>query len=298
MNESATRCGYVAIIGRPNVGKSTLLNHLLGQKISITSRKPQTTRHSVLGIRTEAASQCVFVDTPGLHKNFTTSAVNRYMNRTARSVIDDVDLVLFVVDRNQWGEEEQWIAQMLANSEVPVLLVINKIDLLKDRQTLLPFIQDLQNKYSFASYLPVASLHGEYLNELQQEVVARMPEGPFHFPEDQLTDKSERFLVSELIREKLVRQLGKELPYETAVEIEQFKSGDKLLDIAATIYVERAGQKAIIIGKQGSRLRSIGSQARADMEAMFETKVMLRLWVKVKQGWSNDERALKSLGFD
>ncbi len=298
MTDSVTRCGYVAIVGRPNVGKSTLLNHLLGQKLSITSRKPQTTRHSVLGIRTEHSSQCVFVDTPGLHRNFTTSAVNRYMNRTARSVIDDVDLVLFVVDRTQWGEEEEWIAKMLADGSAPVLLVINKIDLMKDRQTLLPFIQNLQSEHKFASYLPVASLHGEYLRELQEEVVARMPEGPFHFPEDQITDKSERFLVSELIREKLVRQLGKELPYETAVEIEQFKSDERLLDIAATIYVERPGQKAIIIGKQGARLRTIGSEARADMEAMFETKVMLRLWVKVKQGWSNDERALKSLGVD
>lgn len=301
MNEaptSTTRCGYVAIVGRPNVGKSTLLNHMLGQKLSITSRKPQTTQHSLLGIKTDQNTQCVFVDTPGLHRNYTSNAVNRHMNRSARSVIDDVDLVLFMVDRTQWGEEEEWIAGLLEQAKVPVFLLINKIDQLNDRNTLLPFLADLGQRYGFQEYMPIAALQGDYLDELQVEIGRRLPEGPFHFPEDQITDKSERFMVAEIVREKLIRQLGRELPYATAVEIEHFKVSEGLHDIAATILVERGGQKAIIIGKDGSRLQKIGRQAREDMEKMFEQKVMLRLWVKVKQGWANDARALKSLGFD
>ncbi|MFK8020719.1 MAG: GTPase Era [Pseudomonadales bacterium] len=293
-----SRCGYVAIVGRPNVGKSTLLNHMLGQKLSITSRKPQTTQHSLLGIKTFDNTQCIFVDTPGLHRDHKSSAVNRHMNRSARSVIDDVDLVLFMVDRTQWGEEEEWIASLVDKSKAPVFLVINKTDLLADRAALLPFLEKIGEKFKFQEYVPIAALNGEYLDQLQTAISEHLPEGEFHFPDDQITDKSERFMVAEIIREKLIRQLGRELPYATAVEIEHFKVEKGLHDIAATILVERSGQKAIIIGKGGSRLQKIGSQARVDLENMFEQKVMLRLWVKVKQGWSNDERALKSLGFD
>jgi len=207
-----SRCGYVAIVGRPNVGKSTLLNYLLGQKLSITSRKPQTTRHSLLGIKTTDTTQCVFVDTPGLHRQPQNSAVNRYMNRAARSVIDDVDLVLFMVDRLSWTAEEDWIAGLLQETGSPVLLLINKIDQLDRREELLPFIDGLQKRYRFNAFLPVAALNGEYLPELEQEIAGYLPKGPFHFPEDQITDKTERFMVAEVIREKLIRQLGREKP--------------------------------------------------------------------------------------
>ena len=291
------RCGYVAIVGRPNVGKSTLLNHLLGQKISITSRKPQTTRHQVLGIKTEQDYQIIYVDTPGLHIG-AEKAINRVMNRAASSAIDDVDLVLFVVDRTAWTEEDEMVLTRVQQSGRPVLLVINKVDLLPDRDQLLPHLQALSEKADFIAVVPVSALRHRNTDVLEKEIVAHLPESAHFFPEEQITDRSQRFLAAEIVREKIMRQLGDELPYAVAVEIEEFADEDGILHISALILVERKGQKKIIIGDKGSRLRSIGSEARQDMEKLFDSQVMLRLWVKVRSGWSDDERALRSLGYD
>ncbi len=291
------RCGYVAIVGRPNVGKSTLLNHILGQKISITSRKPQTTRHQVLGIKTQDDHQIIFVDTPGLHMN-AGKAINRYMNRAASSAIRDVDLVVFVVDRTAWTEEDAFVLHQIQQAGLPAMLVLNKIDLLADKAELLPHLQVLAKKAEFAAILPVSALHRHNVDALQEQILKLLPESDFFFPEDQITDRSQRFLAAEIVREKIMRQLGDELPYAITVEIEEFVQEGVMIHIAAVIFVERKGQKKILIGDKGSRLRSIGSDARADMETLFDNKVMLRLWVKVKTGWSDDERALRSLGYD
>jgi len=291
------RCGYVAIVGRPNVGKSTLLNHILGQKISITSRKPQTTRHQVLGIKTQNNYQIIFVDTPGLHMN-AGKAINRYMNRAASSAIRDVDLVVFVVDRTAWTEEDTMVLQQIQQAGLPAMLVLNKIDLLADKAELLPHLQIVAAKAEFAAILPVSALRQHNVDALEEQILALLPESEYFFPEDQITDRSQRFLAAEIVREKIMRQLGDELPYAIAVEIEEFVQEGEILHIAAVIFVERKGQKKILIGDKGSRLHSVGSDARRDMEALFDSKVMLRLWVKVKSGWSDDERALRSLGYD
>jgi GTP-binding protein Era len=295
--DRSRRCGYVAIVGRPNVGKSTLLNHILGQKISITSRKPQTTRHQVLGIKTQNNYQIIFVDTPGLHMN-AGKAINRYMNRAASSAIRDVDLVVFVVDRTAWTEEDTMVLQQIQQAGLPAMLVLNKIDLLADKAELLPHLQIVAGKAEFAAILPVSALRQHNVDALEEQILALLPESEYFFPEDQITDRSQRFLAAEIVREKIMRQLGDELPYAIAVEIEEFVQEGDILHIAAVIFVERKGQKKILIGDKGSRLRSVGSDARRDMEALFDSKVMLRLWVKVKSGWSDDERALRSLGYD
>lgn len=292
-----SRCGYVAIVGRPNVGKSTLLNYLLGQKISITSRKPQTTRHQVLGIKTEGADQIVFVDTPGLHKA-AGKAINRYMNRAATSAIKDVDLVLMVVDRTAWTEEDDMVLQQVVQSGLPTILVVNKVDLLEDKAELLPHLETLAKKAEFASIVPLSALRRHNIDELEAEILGYMPESVHLFPEDQITDRSQRFLAAEIVREKIMRQLGDELPYAVTVEIEDFSQDGNVLHISALILVETKGQKKIVIGDGGSRLRAIGTEARTDMEPLFDSKVMLRLWVKVKSGWSDDERALRSLGYE
>ncbi len=291
------RCGYVAIVGRPNVGKSTLLNHILGQKISITSRKPQTTRHQVLGIKTEGNHQIIFVDTPGLHMN-ADKAINRYMNRAASSAIRDVDLVVFVVDRTAWTEEDAAVLQQIQQAGLPTVLVVNKVDLLADKTELLPHLQVLAAKADFAAILPVSALGRHNIDALEEQILHHLPEADYFFPEDQITDRSQRFLAAEIVREKITRQLGDELPYAITVEIEDFAQEGEVLHISAVIFVERKGQKKILIGDKGSRLRSIGSDARHNMEDLFDSKVMLRLWVKVKSGWSDDERALRSLGYD
>jgi GTP-binding protein Era len=296
-SDTPSRCGYVAIVGRPNVGKSTLLNHLLGQKISITSRKPQTTRHQVLGIKTEDNHQIIFVDTPGLHKD-AGKAINRYMNRAASAAIRDVDLVVFVVDRTAWTEEDSIVLEQIDQSGLPTMLVVNKIDLLADKTELLPHLQSLAAKAEFSAILPVSALRQHNVDALEEQILTLLPESGHFFPEDQITDRSQRFLAAEIVREKIMRQLGDELPYSIAVEIEEFAQEGQMLHISAVIFVERTGQKRILIGDKGSRLRSIGSDARRDMEGLFDSKVMLRLWVKVKSGWSDDERALRSLGYD
>ena len=295
--DTPSRCGYVAIVGRPNVGKSTLLNHILGQKISITSRKPQTTRHQVLGIKTEDNHQIIFVDTPGLHKD-AGKAINRYMNRAASAAIRDVDLVVFVVDRTAWTEEDSIVLEQIEQSGLPTMLVVNKIDLLADKTELLPHLQSLAAKAEFSAILPVSALRQHNVDALEEQILTLLPESGHFFPEDQITDRSQRFLAAEIVREKIMRQLGDELPYSIAVEIEEFAQEGEVLHISAVIFVERTGQKRILIGDKGSRLRSIGMDARRDMEGLFDSKVMLRLWVKVKSGWSDDERALRSLGYD
>ena len=296
-SDTPSRCGYVAIVGRPNVGKSTLLNHLLGQKISITSRKPQTTRHQVLGIKTEDNYQIIFVDTPGLHKD-AGKAINRYMNRAASAAIRDVDLVVFVVDRTAWTEEDSIVLEQIEQSGLPTMLVVNKVDLLADKTELLPHLQSLAARAEFSAILPVSALRQHNVDALEEQILTLLPESGHFFPEDQITDRSQRFLAAEIVREKIMRQLGDELPYSIAVEIEEFAQEGQMLHISAVIFVERTGQKRILIGDKGSRLRSIGSDARRDMEGLFDSKVMLRLWVKVKSGWSDDERALRSLGYD
>jgi GTP-binding protein Era len=289
-----TRCGFIAIVGRPNVGKSTLLNHLLEQKISITSRKPQTTRHRITGIKTVANTQFVYVDTPGLHKN-QKKALNRAMNATVTEVLKDVDVVLFMVERLVFNEEDEMVLQALEQLRLPVLLLINKCDQIDNRERLLPHIQQLATRREFAEVIPLAVLTGHNLDTVESCVAKYLPEGPFMFPEDQVTDRSSRFLAAELIREKITRQLGDELPYEVSVEIEKFVQEGTVLHIHGLILVDKAGQKQIIIGHQGERLKTIGKAARLDMETAFDSKVMLNLWVKVKSGWADDERALQSL---
>jgi GTP-binding protein Era len=297
MENKGGRCGYVAIVGRPNVGKSTLLNHILGQKISITSRKPQTTRHQVLGIKTEDDNQIIFVDTPGLHK-VESRAINRLMNAAASSAIKDVDAVIFVVDRTAFNEEDEMVLEQISAASVPTVLAINKIDLLEDKSTLLPHLQKLADKGDFVAIMPVSALNKHNVQELENEVLKYLPEATHFFPEDQITDRSQRFMAAEIVREKITRQLGDELPYAITVEIEEFSMDAGILNISALIFVERNGQKRILIGDGGSKLRSIGTDARVDMESLFDCKVMLRLWIKVKSGWSDDERALRSLGYD
>lgn len=291
------RCGYVAIVGRPNVGKSTLLNHILGQKISITSRKPQTTRNAVVGIKTEGDVQIIFVDTPGLHLG-QQKAINRYMNRAASSAMKDVDVVVFVVDRFIWTEEDEAVAQRLQQVTSPIILAVNKIDQIEDKESLLPHLQKLSQQLQVAEIVPLSALRNTNLDRLEQLIVERLPEGIHMYPEDQITDRSSRFMAAEIVREKITRQLGDELPYEMAVEVEEFKQEGNLLNISALILVEKSGQKKILIGDKGERIKLIGTQARVDMEKLFDRKVMLKLWVKIKSGWSDDERALRSLGYN
>lgn len=291
-----TRCGYVAIVGRPNVGKSTLLNHILGQKLAITSRKPQTTRHNMLGIKTEGEVQAVYVDTPGLHKH-NDKALNRYMNRSASTALKDVDVVVFVVDRMRWTDEDQLVLEKVQHVKCPILLAVNKADRLEDKSELLPHLNWLAEQLPQAEIVPISALQGQNLDTLEKLVGERLPESEHFYPEDQITDRSSRFLAAELIREKIMRQLGAELPYQITVEIEEFKQEGRILHIHGLILVERDGQKKIIIGDKGERIKRIGQEARKDMETMFDSKVMLNLWVKVKGGWSDDERALRSLGY-
>ncbi|WP_294564892.1 GTPase Era [uncultured Succinatimonas sp.] len=291
-----SKFGFVALIGRPNVGKSTLMNHLIGQKVSITSRRPQTTRNRVLGIDTQGEYQAVFVDTPGLHKE-EKRAINRLMNRAAESALGDVELILLVVDATLWTDDDEMVFSKIENTNVPVVLVINKIDKVHDKATLLPLIERLSKRVNFKAIVPVSALRSTNLDDLKKLVFESLPEGPHCFSEDSITDRSSRFMAAELIREKLMRQMGDELPYSATVEIEEFKEEENLIKISAVILVERAGQKKMVIGAGGSRIKRIGTDARIDMEKLFDCKVFLNLFVKVKAGWADDERALKSLGY-
>jgi len=294
--DSISHCGYIAIVGRPNVGKSTLLNRILGQKLSITSRKPQTTRHQILGIKTKEDKQFIYVDTPGLHLK-EHKAINRYMNKAASSSLKDVDLVIFLVDRTKWTPEDQLVLEKVSQCKAPAILAVNKIDQTKEKAELLPHLQELSEKHHFDHIMPISAKQGHNVDQLENLIESYLPEGFHYFPEDQVTDRSQRFLAAELVREKIMRQLGEELPYSVTVEIEEFKYEKHVLHISALILVERSGQKKIVIGDKGEQIKVIGRDARKDMEKLFDSKVMLNLWVKVKSGWSDDERALRSLGY-
>lgn len=291
-----TYCGYIALIGRPNVGKSTLLNRLIGQKISITSRKPQTTRHRLLGIKTIDDKQFVYVDTPGLHSD-TKRHLNQMMNRAASYAISDVDVIIFLVDSQRWTEDDDFVLKRIKNSSHPIILAINKVDTVKDKQALLPVIEKLKEKANFAAIFPISAKLGTNVDELEKEIAQYLPQNPFFFLPDQITDREERFIISEIIREKLFRATGQELPYSATVVIEQFKLIKGIYHIAALIFVEREGQKIIVIGKKGEKLKEIGRLARLDIEKLLEHKVFLQLWIKVKSGWADDAAALRELGY-
>lgn len=292
-----TRCGLVAIVGRPNVGKSTLLNRLLGQKVSITSKKPQTTRHRILGIDTEGDCQTVYVDTPGLHGD-EKRAINRLMNRAASSSLGEVSLVLFVVEGTRWTKDDDLVLTKVKQAGLPTFLVVNKTDKVPNEEELIAHLQVLASKHSFEEIIPLSAKQAKQVDRLRELVRAQQPHSEFYFPEDYITDRSSRFMAAEIIREKLMRFTGDELPYSTTVEIEQFKLADNgVFRINGLILVERETQKRMVIGKGGKHLKIIGEQARLDMERLFDNKVFLELWVKVKSGWADDERALRSLGY-
>ncbi|MGE5153790.1 MAG: GTPase Era [Bdellovibrio bacteriovorus] len=292
----APRCGRVGIVGRPNVGKSTLLNRILGQKLAITSHKAQTTRHSILGIKTRAEGQILFVDTPGIHSRGG-DALNRYLNRTARSAVLDADLALFVVEALRWTQEDALALETVVSSGLPSIAVVNKVDTVADKGALLPYLRDLGERHAFLELIPISAARGDGIELLELAVIAALPEGEPQFPEDQITDRSERFFAAELLREQLVQRYGQELPYRTTVEIERFEDQGGRYLVHALIWVERPGQKAIVIGTGGGALKATASQARLEMQKLFGCPVHLEVWVKVKKSWSSDEAALASLGY-
>ena len=293
---SNNRCGYAAITGRPNVGKSTLLNRMIGQKIAITSHKPQTTRHAILGIKTREDGQIVFVDTPGIHKRGK-KGLNRVLNQTAQSILRDVDLIVFVVQAGVWNEEDEAVLRLVKQSGRPVILAVNKIDTLQKKEELLGELAALNEKSEFLELIPVSAKSGDNVDLLEEKVLRALPEGESFYPEEQVTDRSERFMAAELLREQLTRRYAKEIPYALTVEIERFEEEKGLYRIGAIIWVERAGQKAILIGHKGEALKETSRIAREAMENCFQKKVWLDVWIKVKKSWSSDERALANLGY-
>lgn len=298
MSESATpfRCGTVAVVGRPNVGKSTLVNAVVGYRISIVSRKPQTTRHRLLGISTEADGQIIFADTPGLHAAGK-RAINRYMNRAASGSLVGVDLAVLVIEAGRWLDDDKRALAAIAAAGVPCVLAINKVDRIKDKGQLLPFIEQISREHDFRAIFPISAQKGVGVPDFRRGLLALLPEGEAQYAEDEVTDRSERFLAAELIREQLLRQLGDELPYASTVEIEQYREEGRLLRISAVIWVEREGQKAIVVGAGGSQMRTIGQAARLAIERLLDRKVFLQLWCKVRENWSDDEAQLKRFGY-
>ncbi len=290
------RSGYIALIGKPNVGKSTLLNTVLGKKLSITANKPQTTRHRLVGIKNDDNAQFVFVDTPGLHVD-AKRAMNKWMNRSALTTLLDVDVIILMIEAGRFGKDDEWALQQLQKIKVPVILAVNKVDKLDNKNELLPFIQMLSEKYDFKEIVPISARSREQIDILLEKIHTVLPEGPPLYPLDQLTDRNDQFIVSERLREKITRQLGEELPYASTVTIDIFEEEQDIMRVAATIWVEREGQKAIVIGKKGERLKQIGTSARLELEEYFNKKVFLKLWVKVKSNWSDDERAMNQLGY-
>lgn len=293
---SELRSGTIAIVGRPNVGKSTLLNRLIGEKISIVSRKAQTTRHRIMGILTQPDAQYVFVDTPGFQTRHT-NALNRAMNRGVTQALAEVDVVVFVLDADHFDERDKTVIKLLPQ-ERPVILAVNKIDQIKDKTKLLPILGNLAEQFNFAAIVPISAAKGSQLDQLLAEIRKHLPNDELLFGEDEITDKSEKFIASEYIREKLFRLIGDELPYAATVEIEKFELDGALRRISAAIVVDRQAHKGIIIGKGGETLKRIASEARQDMERLFDAKVFLEIFVKVKSGWTDDERLLKSLGYE
>ena len=301
MNSPPHRAGHVAVIGRPNVGKSTLVNALVGAKVSIVSNRPQTTRHRLLGIATFPEGQLLLVDTPGIHRGEgkqSSTAMHRMMNRAARGALEGVDAAVLVVEAGRWDDEDTLAFEVLRDAGVPVVLAVNQVDRIRDKTMLLPYLQKVTEGRNFAAVHPVSALKRNGLEALVAALLALLPEQPALYGEDEITDKSQRFLAGELVREQLMRQLGAELPYATTVEIESFTVDGTMLRIGAVIWVERDGQKAIVIGKGGTRLREIGTKARQAMERLFDSKVFLETWVRVRAGWSDDEAALKTLGYE
>ncbi|MED7788575.1 GTPase Era [Francisella sp. 19X1-34] len=293
------KCGYISIIGRPNVGKSTLLNNILKYKVSITSRKPQTTRHQITGVKTIGDTQFIYVDTPGIHTK-EPKAINKFMNKAATTMVKDVDVILFVVEMGKWTELEDNIVEKLKYSEIPIFLVVNKVDKKKSLEASM-FIESIKEKLSFYDVIYVSAKQGHNVNELESRIEKLLPESEYFFYEDdQVTDRSIKFLVSEIIREKIMRTIGNEVPYQIAVEIDSYKVDQEknIVDIYASILVERDSQKGIVIGAKGAKLKKIGTDSRIDIERLVDMKVNLKTHVKVKSGWSDDDRALKSLGYD
>jgi GTP-binding protein Era len=291
------QCGYVALVGRPNVGKSTLLNCILGQKLSIVTAKPQTTRQRIAGIKTTASGQVIYIDTPGIHQA-ARRALNRYMNRIAQAAFQDVDLILFLIEAGRWTRQDEHVARSLEQVKAPVVLVVNKVDLMTNKADLLRFVAEDVGSSRFREVLMIAARTGDGVAELEQVVHGYLPFSRPFYDEDQFTDRSERFLAAELIREQLMERLHQELPYALTVEIEEFKRENSLLRIGAIVWVERAGQKQIVIGKGGSVLKQVGTRARHALEELFGEKVYVRLWVKVSRDWSDSERALRQFGYD
>jgi GTP-binding protein Era len=292
-----TRCGFVAIVGRPNVGKSTLLNQLLGRKLSITSPKPQTTRHQILGVSTQGNDQIIYLDTPGLHQK-QAKAINRYMNKAVHGAIKSVDVVVFIVDIQRWTEEDEEVLQAVKQSKKPVILALNKTDVLQDKGLLLPLIEDMQKKMDFVAIVPLAALQGDNVKALETVIREHLPQSVHFYPDDQVSNRGTRFFLAELVREKIMRLLEEEIPYAATVMIEKLEDTENLARIHALIIVEREGQKGILIGKNGAMLKNIGRQARLDMEQLLGKKVYLQLWVKVKEGWSDKESLLQDFGYD
>ncbi|APC96786.1 GTPase Era [Francisella frigiditurris] len=293
------KCGYISIIGRPNVGKSTLLNNILKYKVSITCRKPQTTRHQITGIKTIGDTQFIYVDTPGIH-NKESKAINKFMNKAATTMIKDVDVILFVIEMGKWTELEDNIVVKLKDSKIPIFLVVNKVDKKKSMEASM-FIESVKNKLDFYDVTYVSAKQGHNINELEAKIEGLLPESEYFFyEEDQVTDRSVKFMVSEIIREKIMRTIGSEVPYQIAVEIDSYKVDQErsIVDIYASILVERDSQKGIVIGAKGAKLKKIGSDSRIDIEYLVGMQVNLKTHVKVKSGWSDDDRALKSLGYD
>lgn len=297
MNENEERTGYIGIVGKPNAGKSTLLNHLIGQKLCITSRKPQTSRHNILGIKQVDNCQLIFIDTPGMHKDQVTK-LNKIMNKSAKNTIIDADIVLFVLDRLDWDSRDEYVVKHLKKINRPIICVLNKVDLIKDKNLILPHIEKLRNIFENVTIVPISALKKRNLGTLEDEIIARLPCKPNFFPRDQISDRSERFFCAEIVREKVIRQLGKELPYQTSVDIERFEVKGNVTFIDACVFVERQSQKKIIIGERGQKLKNIGQAARIDIEKFIQCKVMLNVWIKVRNGWSNNEDILKSLSFE
>ena len=297
MNSNNTKkTGMVSLIGKTNVGKSTLLNQLVEQKVSITSRKPQTTRQRLLGIKTEGSNQIIYVDTPGFHQGHK-RALNKFMNKTALSSIEGVDIVLFVVDALNFSLTDEHLLSQVSTKDNQVMLVINKIDKVAKKEKLIPFVEEVTKLFPFSEVIPISALKRKNIDILEKEITKRLPVGAHLYPEDQIADSSERFLASEIIREKCISRVGDEIPYRLSVVIDSFKEEDKLITIDGTIYIEKSSQKGIVIGEQGKRLKAIGTAARKDLERMLGNKVMLRLWVKVKKDWTNDRSALNFMGY-
>ena len=298
-----TRCGFVALAGRPNVGKSTLLNHLLGRKLSITSRKPQTTRHNLLGIRTRGEAQVVYLDTPGLHlesgeaRRGPAKAINRYMTGQALHALRDANVVVLMIEARGWTDADAAALREVERSAAPCICAINKIDRMRDKRALLPLIDDVRARCDFCAIVPISALRRDGLDALEDEIAARMPNGPHLFAADDVTNRPTEFFLSEIVREKIMRRLGDEVPHRVAVEVERFATDPDVAEVDAVVYVERKSQKAIVIGRGGARLKAIGADARQDIEHLLGRQTMLRLWVKVKAGWSNDAASLQALGY-